>query len=171
MLSQRSLKQSLLHKWCVTTNDWWKHSHVCFKSLFLMLADKFRIWLTNWWNHFISTFWYYIFGTVHSYLTPFFQFWLMNWWNSLTSTSFFSKIVFLAQLTHTSDLFPLFTIIFIDWVTHSLQPIILLVKLICKILFNSILKERSWPCILFIDKLIYVTFNVFTSLCYNGISQ
>ena len=32
-------------------------------------------------------------------------------------------------------------------------------------------KGRSWPCILFIDKLAYVTFNVFTSLCYNGISQ
>ena len=32
-------------------------------------------------------------------------------------------------------------------------------------------KERSCPCILFIDKLTYVTFNVFTSLCYNGISQ
>ena len=33
------------------------------------------------------------------------------------------------------------------------------------------IKGRSWPCILFIDKLAYVTFNVFTSLCYNGISQ
>ena len=32
-------------------------------------------------------------------------------------------------------------------------------------------KGRSWPCILFIDKLACVTFNVFTSLCYNGISQ
>ena len=36
---------------------------------------------------------------------------------------------------------------------------------------QAVFKGRSWPCILFIDKLAYVTFNVFTSLCYNGISQ
>ena len=35
----------------------------------------------------------------------------------------------------------------------------------------QVVKERSCPCILFIDKLTYVTFNVFTSFYYNGISQ
>ena len=39
------------------------------------------------------------------------------------------------------------------------------------VLLKFDIKERSCPCILFIDKLTYVTFNVFTSLCYNGISQ